>query len=89
MRTKANTIPLTLNDLALNLRAYCELPPRGESLEAEVNRLMALVAAGRVSQTEAAQAVLRIVGRELDLFAEAVRAALPHGYRMPRDDDRE
>lgn len=89
MRTRTDTIPLDLNRHALNLRAYVDLPPKGESLEAEVNRLMALVASGRVSQTEAAQAVLRIVGRELDLFAESVREALPPGYRMSRPDDRE
>lgn len=76
------SIPLDLNRLSLNLRAYCDLPPKGESLEVEVKRLMALVACGRVGQTEGTEAVLRIIGRELDLFAEAVKDALPHGYTV-------
>ena len=80
MRSRQPSIPLDLNRLSLNLRAYCELPPKGESLEAEVKGLMALVASGRVGQTEGAEAVLRIIGRELDLFAEAVKEALPPGY---------
>ena len=80
-RTHA-TIPLDLNRLSLNLRAYVDLPPRGESLEVEVKRLVSLVASGRVGQTEGAEAVLRIIGRELDLFAEAVKDALPHGYTV-------
>ena len=75
-------IPFDLNRLQLNLRAYCDLPPRGESLEVEVKSLMALVASGRVGQTEGAEAILRIIGRELDLFAEAVKDALPHGYTV-------
>ena len=82
MRSRQPGIPLDLNKLSLNLRAYCDLPPRGESLEVEVKALMACVAAGRVGQTEGAEAVLRIIGRELDLLAEAVRKALPPGYTV-------
>ena len=80
-RTHAS-IPLDLNRLSLNLRAYVDLPPKGESLEVEVKALMAMVASGRIGQTEGSDAILRIIGRELDLFAEAVKDALPHGYTV-------
>jgi hypothetical protein len=60
----------------LNLRAYLTLPPHDVSIEEEVRGVILAARRRTCSPQEAEQAILRILGRELDALESAVREAL-------------
>lgn len=76
---KHTPIPDNLAEPGLNLRSYLDLPPRGVSLEQEVLGVLDGLRTRLCSREEAAQAILRIIGREAQSLEDAVRRAVSPG----------
>jgi hypothetical protein len=72
-------IPDHFADHNLNLRAFVDLPAKGESLEQEVLGVLDRLRTRTFSREEAKDAILRIIARETETFETAVKRALCPG----------
>lgn len=76
---KGSGIPENLAELKLNVRAFIDLPPRQVTLEEEVLSVIDKVRTRVSSREEAAQTIIRIIGRETDQVTNAVKKARSAG----------